>query len=207
MRASRRTSLLLCLGCAIATLPAVAAEIGLPIIDPESDDVIDLLKDDLSAWQAEDGRRIDNWRVSAGVLTNFKAGSHIVTVDKYRNFDLSLEFRLPRGGNSGVFLRGRYEVQLFDGQNVAANNYTGAIWDQIPVDAKMYRGPNEWNELSVRIVDDSVSVVVNRKPVIRSKTLRGPTKGAVNRQEDQPGPILLQSLNGVRFRKILLKEL
>jgi hypothetical protein len=184
-----------------------AEEIGLPSIEPGDPEVVDLLDKGLSAWQAEDGQKVDNWRIASGSLVNFKAGSHIVTVDQYRNFDLSLEFALPPKGNSGVFLRGRYEVQLVDGKNLPADQSTGAIWDQIPVEAQMYQGPNEWNQLSVRIVDNTVSVIVNRKPVIRSRPLKGPSKGAINRNVDEPGPILLQSLDGVRFRKIRIKEL
>lgn len=184
-----------------------AEEIGLPMIDAEADGVIDLLENKLDDWQAEDGREIDNWRVRNKELTNFKAGSHVITKQKYRNFDLSLEFKLPRGGNSGVYLRGRYEVQLFDGQNIEANKSTGSIWGQIPVETKMYQGPNKWNELQIRVKNNSVTVVLNRKPVIRSKEFRGPSRGAIDQNEQDPGPIMLQSLNGVRFRKIVIKEI
>lgn len=181
------------------------AEIGLPEIYPQDPAVVDLLKPNLDAWQAEDGRPIDNWKLLDGVLMNVKLGSHLVTKEEFRDFDLSLEFYLPPRGNSGLFLRGRYEVQLFDGQNVAADIYSGAIWEQIPVEAKMYKGPNDWNELQVRLVGDRVTVVLNRKPVIRARRLTGPTKGAIDRQESEPGPLLLQSLNGVRFRNIRIR--
>ncbi|MCA8992795.1 MAG: DUF1080 domain-containing protein [Planctomycetaceae bacterium] len=184
-----------------------AQDIGLPSIDPQGDGVVDLLKNRLDDWKAEDGRPIDNWRVSNGVLTNWKAGSHLVTQEKYRDFDLSLQFSLPRGGNSGVYLRGRYEVQLYDGTDVPPNKCTGSIWGQIAVESQMYKGNGAWNELQVRMQGNKVTVLINRKPVIRSQELKGPTRGAIDQNESGPGPILLQSLRGARFRNIMIKEL
>ena len=184
-----------------------AENIGLPDIDAKDVQVIDLLADGLSAWKAEDGRPIDNWKVSRGILVNSKAGSHLITSDKYWDFDLSLEFRLPPRGNSGIYLRGRYEIQLYDGSDVDAKKTTGSIWGQIPVESNMYRGANRWHQLQVRLKDHTVTVVIDRKPVIRSKKLTGPTRGAIDQNESQPGPILLQSLNGVQFRNVLLKKL
>jgi hypothetical protein len=78
---------------------------------------------------------------------------------------------------------------------------------QIPVESRMYKGPVVWNELSIRLKKNMVTVLVNRKPVIRSKKLTGPTRGAINLSESGPGPVLLQSLHGVRFRNLFLKEL
>ncbi|MCA9029361.1 MAG: DUF1080 domain-containing protein [Planctomycetaceae bacterium] len=184
-----------------------AQDIGLPGIDPQGEGVVDLLKNRLDDWKAEDGRPIDNWRVSNGVLTNWKAGSHLVTQEKYRDFDLSLQFSLPRGGNSGVYLRGRYEVQLYDGTDVPSNKCTGSIWGQIAVESQMYKGNGAWNELQVRMQGNKVTVLVNRKPVIRSQTLKGPTRGAIDQNESEPGPILLQSLRGARFRNVMIKGL
>ncbi|MEZ5944229.1 MAG: DUF1080 domain-containing protein [Planctomycetaceae bacterium] len=184
-----------------------AQDIGLPSIDRQGEGVVDLLKNRLDDWKAEDGRPIDNWRVSNGVLTNWKAGSHLVTQQKYRDFDLSLQFSLPRGGNSGVYLRGRYEVQLYDGTDVPLDKCTGSIWGQIAVESQMYKGSGAWNELQVRMQGNKVTVLVNRKPVIRSQTLKGPTRGAIDQNEAEPGPILLQSLRGARFRNVMIKEL
>ncbi len=186
---------------------SIAQDIGIPSVSAEDDNVIDLLANRLTAWQPEDGGPVDNWRAAGKVLTNFRAGSHLISKQKFEDFDLSLEFMLPRGGNSGVYLRGRYEVQLYDSRRLDPKKSTGAIWGQIPIETQMYNGPNRWNQLAVRIVDDRVTVLVNRKPVIRSARLKGPTRGAIDQNDSGPGPILLQSLHGVRFRKILIKEL
>ncbi len=184
-------------------------DIGLPSIDPKDSESVDLLKDKLDLWQSEDGREITNWKALGGVLANGQRGANLMTKDKYRDFDLSLEFNLPKEGNSGVYLRGRYEVQLLDGSESSLLRKTGAIWGQIPVDrvVNTYKGANTWNELSVRIKGDRVSVMINRIAVIRTAKLKEPTAGAIDRDEDQPGPILLQSHSGVRFRKILIKVL
>jgi hypothetical protein len=64
----------------------------------------------------------------------------------------------------------------------------------------MYTGPVQRHQLDVRLVGDTVTVVVNRKPVIRSRQLRGPAKGAIDDRESEPDPLLLQSLGGVKLR-------
>ncbi|MHC4877203.1 MAG: 3-keto-disaccharide hydrolase [Planctomycetota bacterium] len=189
------------------SLSASAGDIGIPRISPQDKGVIKLVDDRLTAWQTEDGGPVDNWRSVGKVLVNAKPGSHLITKQRFRDFDLSLEFSLPRGGNSGVYLRGRYEVQLYDGRDVTLDRCTGAIWGKIPVETRMFKGPNKWNQLAVRIVHNTVTVVVNRKPVIRSARLKGPTRGAIDQNETAPGPILLQSLRGVRFRNIHIREL
>jgi len=182
-------------------------EIGIPSFNKSDPGVVNLLEDGLEDWKAEDGKGIDNWIVRNRILTNYKHGSHLVTKKKYRDFDLSLEFLLPHKGNSGVYLRGRYEVQLDDHNTTDQIKSTGAIWGKIPIESHVYNGPNRWNQLSIRIRNNSVTVLVNRNPVIRSKELKGTTRGAIDENESAPGPILLQSLKGARFKNILIKEL
>jgi len=201
--AFRIAIVIVCFSC----LDSRAEDIGIPDIDPMNDGVVDLLETGLEAWKAEDDQPIKNWQVRNDILVNGKPGSHLITRKSYRDFDLSLEFNLPRRGNSGVYLRGRYEVQLYDGPQVPYIKETGSIWGQIPVETRMYKGAGKWNELKVRIKNDTVTVLVNRKPVIRSQKLKKPTRGAVDDDESKSGPILLQSLRGVRFRNILIKEL
>ncbi len=196
----------------VTTLSAgwlTAAEIGIPaLLEPEAEGVTDLVKNGLDAWEVEDHGAISNWKFGSAAFINDKQGPHLLTKEKYRDFDLQCEFNLPKGGNSGVYLRGRYEVQLFDETKTTDfKGRTGAIWGQIPVAVRAYKGPNTWNELRVRLVGNSVSVLVNRVVMIRSAELRGPTQGALDMNENGPGPILLQSLHGVRFRKILIKQL
>ncbi len=100
-------------------------------------------------------------------------------------------------------------MQLLDGSESSLLRKTGAIWGQIPVDrvVNTYKGANTWNELSVRVKGDRVSVMINRIAVIRTAKLKEPTAGAIDRDEDQPGTILLQSHSGVRFRKIFIKRI
>ena len=191
----------------VASHGKASEDIGLPEIHSGDREATNLLKRRLTAWKAEDGREIDNWDLQNRILRNTEAGAHIITKQEFRDFDLSLQFRLPPGGNSGVYLRGRYEIQLHDGQDAPPIKYTGAVWGQIPVETKMYKGPNIWNEMQVRVKGNQVSVVVNRKPVIRSQQFKGPTRGAINQNESAPGPILLQCLKGAQFRNIMIKEL
>ncbi len=185
-----------------------SSDIGRPEIEPGDDGVESLLHAGISAWHTEANRPITNWRLDSGVLTNIRSGPDLVSRDLYRDFDLRLEFLLPKGGNSGVYLRGRYELQLNDdAPDLNLKNSCGSIWGQIPILKRAYSGPYQWNELRVRLVGNRVTVVLNGVLIIDSQELQGVTRGALDSNEGDPGPLALQCLAGVKFRKILLKPL
>ncbi|TAF49353.1 MAG: DUF1080 domain-containing protein, partial [Sphingobacteriia bacterium] len=80
---------------------------------PEWGKPIDLLAGNaLKAWYASGNN--SQWSVTGGVLTNAKSGANLITKEKFEDFKLHIEFRYPKGSNSGVYLRGRYEVQVED---------------------------------------------------------------------------------------------
>lgn len=171
----------------------------------------------LDVWQGmKKSDDISNWSLSDGVLTLKAADTPLRTKQTFRDFDLHLEFKLPPKCNTGVFLRGRFEVQLVDSQ-VRKNDGTpfdavqkcGAIYGQIAPLKDMYRGPNKWNKLDVRLVGETVTVRMNDTLIIDAKELKGPTSGALDTNESDPGPIFLQShsVTGLAFRNITIKPL
>ena len=82
--------------------------------DPEWGEPISLIGDDLSGWRMRSNRFTDCWSVSSGVLSVTPPCVDIITEAEFDDFRLQLEFRYPEGSNSGVYLRGRYEVQIQD---------------------------------------------------------------------------------------------
>lgn len=171
---------------------------------------IDLLVGKLpSLWESDSPLPPSNWRLADGVLTCLGEGPSIMTKAKFDNFDLHLEFSMPPEASSGVFLRGRYEVQLLDqqyrskdGRPVAEIANHGAIYGSIAPSEIVYLGPNKWNSMDVRLEDRNVTVVLNGKPVIKNQMIDKTSPAALDRNESAPGVILLQasSIPGIRFR-------
>ncbi|WP_010583144.1 3-keto-disaccharide hydrolase [Schlesneria paludicola] len=185
--------------------------------DKPEEEILLLGEQTLERWESSPGGDKSNWSLNRGVLKQIKKGPSLVTNQKFEDFDLHLEFKLPSKCNSGIYLRGRYEVQLLDsdyrnkaGQPVPAIGSTGAIWGKIPPAVNAYKGPNKWNGLDVRLVERKVTVRLNGTLIIDSQFIDGVTgQGFLDDQEADPGPILLQSADviGAEFRDIRIKPL
>jgi len=176
-----------------------------------------LARNELSQWQGiQKNDDISNWSIKNGVLKLTRTGPSLRTKDVYRDFDLHLEFKLPAKNNTGVYLRGRYEVQLIDSAHRKANGERepldgrcGAIYKQYAPSQDVYKGPDQWNMLDVRLIDDKVTVRMNNVTIIESKMLSIVTGGAMDVNEFDPGPIVLQAHSnpGQEFRNITVKPI
>lgn len=164
---------------------------------------------DLTGWQTVGSVRTLGWTVKDGILTNGFGNTNLVSEKKYMNFVLDLDFRLGARGNSGVALRGRYEVQLDDDSDRAPSNHSsGAIVGRIAPIVNGARVAGDWQTLSVRLVGRQVTVSLNGIRVIDRQSIDGPTDIALDTNEAEPGPILLQGDRGpVAFRKIVVYPL
>jgi hypothetical protein len=144
------------------------------------------------------------WQAKDGVLHNLKAGGNLVSDQTFNDFKLHIEFRYPKGSNSGVYLRGRYEVQIADATDaVPASDQFGAVYGFQPPTELVARNPGEWQTFDITLVGRLVTVVANGKTVICNREIPGITGGALDSNEGAPGPLLLQGDHGaVEFRNI-----
>jgi hypothetical protein len=160
---------------------------------------------DLAGWRVIGGE--NHWSAVDGVLTNAAAGGNLVTEGTYGDFRLRLEFRYPPRGNSGVYLRGRYEVQVEDSLSPPLHPIVnlGAIYGFIAPSVDARRAAGEWQTFDITLVGRLVTVVLNGRPVIVEREIPGPTGGALDSNEGEPGPIMLQGDHGpVEYRNIVL---
>jgi hypothetical protein len=157
---------------------------------------------DMSRWQTPGA----NWSVVNGVLTNARAGTNLVTRQTFNDFKLHLEFRYPPKGNSGVYLRGRHEVQIEDSDELEpVANRLGAIYGFLPPNEPAARKPGEWQTYDITLLGRHVTVVLNGKTLISNEEIPGITGGALDSDEGAPGPLMLQGDHGpVEFRNIVL---
>jgi hypothetical protein len=159
---------------------------------------------DLTGWQAID--RANQWVVVDGVLSSPRSGANIRTVQTFNDFKLHIEFRYPKGSNSGVYLRGRYEVQIEDNKGLEPLSlYLGGIYGLIDPLLNMAKDPGEWQTYDIELVGRLVTVVVNGTTVIYKQEIPGVTGGALDSKEGEPGPIMMQGDHGpIDFRNIIL---
>jgi hypothetical protein len=180
-----------------------------PAIWKKGDAVVLFDGHDLTGWQTVGSVRALGWTVKDGILTNGIGNTNLVSEKKFMNFALDVDFRLGPRGNSGVALRGRYEVQLADDPDRPPSNHgSGSILGRIVPVVNAARLAGDWQTLSVRLVGRQVTVVLNGIRVIDRQSVDGPSDIALDTNEGEPGPILLQGDRGpVAFRKIVVYPL
>ena len=158
---------------------------------------------DLKGWHTNG---TNQWKVENGIMISPASGSNIISDPVFNDFKLHIEFRYPKGSNSGVYLRGRYEIQIVDSKGMeASRDYLGAIYGFIAPHEMLARDAGEWQSYDVTLIGRLVTLAVNGKTVIFSQEIPGITGGALNSQEGEPGPIMMQGDHGpIEFRNILI---
>ena len=158
----------------------------------------------LDGWHTQ--KTENQWVVENGILKSPRSGSNIMTDQKFTDFKLHIEFRYPKGSNSGVYLRGRYEVQVEDsyGQEPSSTLFSGVYGFLTP--NQMAANPaGEWQTFDITLVGRKVTVIANGKKVIGDQLIPGITGGALDSNEGEPGPIFLQGDHGpVEYRNIII---
>ncbi len=160
----------------------------------------------LSGWTLRNGSLPYCWHTEEGILFNDQSCADLKSNVDFMNFHLHLEFRLDDEGGSGVYLRGRYEVQIAnDGNGQPSTRSTGAIFGHIAPILSAGKKPGEWQTLEVTLIGREVTVRLNNHAVIANEQIPGPTGAALDSNEDRPGPIMLQGDHGrVSFRNIVI---
>jgi len=180
----------------------------------------------LEGWKLRnpDGRQ--SWSVVDGVLhnesTHDKGGTDICTVNKFGDCQLHIDFKVPKRGNSGVYLQGRYEVQVGDshGSKRLSGGMCGAIYGKAVPSVNASKPAGEWQSYDIifrqarrnasgEIVKKArITVVHNGKKIIDDVEIDGVTGGALDRNEGTPGPLMLQGdHSSVDYSNILIRPL
>ncbi|MBC7849466.1 MAG: DUF1080 domain-containing protein [Chitinophagaceae bacterium] len=158
---------------------------------------------DLTGWKALGENQ---WVVENGILRSPKSGANIRTEKTFTDFKLHIEFRYPKGSNSGVYLRGRYEVQIEDSKGVEPwIGGFGAVYGFIKPSEMPAKDAGEWQAYDITLVGRKVTVVANGKTIILNQEIPGITGGALDSNEGEPGPIYMQGDHGpIEYRNIII---
>jgi hypothetical protein len=158
---------------------------------------------DLTGWRLVKPDSESGWSVQDGVLMNrvekAKAkdkGKHfgnLRTDAEFEDFNLKLEVRTLEGSNSGIYLRGVYEVQVAEsfGKPLDPHNM-GALYSRITPAEAAEKPIGEWQTFDITLVARHLTVVLNGKKIIDNAPVLGCTGGALTSDEFKPGPLFLQ---------------
>lgn len=171
---------------------------------------------DLTGWRLTDPNAVNGWKVENGELINnpvqtegqpHKNYGNLRTDQEFEDFRITLEVNVPKGGNSGVYLRGIYEVQVEDSYGEPADpHHMGAVYSRIKPTATAEKPAGEWQTMDITLVDRHVTVILNGTKIIDNQPVLGPTGGALWADVARPGPIYLQGDHAaVKYRNIVLR--
>jgi hypothetical protein len=171
---------------------------------------------DLTGWRLTNPNAFNGWSVKDGLLLNtvvHEEGKphnnygNLRTDQEFEDFNLTLETRVPPNGNSGVYIRGIYEVQVFDSYGKPLDSHNmGAIYSRIKPTQNAEKPAGEWQSLDITFVDRHVTVVLNGIKIIDNQPVEGCTGGALWSDVIRPGPIYLQGDHtSIEYRNIVIR--
>lgn len=162
----------------------------------------------LEGWRLRDPEAKMGWAVVGGDLAVIdpKGNADLVSQRTFQDLKLHIEFNVEPHSNSGVYLRGRYEIQILDDPSLVKDVLgCGALYSRIAPSVDATRPAGQWQTYDITLVGRKLSVVLNGTPILEGATVEGITGGAIDPFEDQPGPLMLQGDHGkVRFRNIVV---
>lgn len=169
---------------------------------------IDLLADGWDGWEVIRNGRKNLWSFKDGMLEN--GGSLCANIrtkrSDFTDFMLEYDVRADKGCNSGVYLRGIYEIQTIDSYGKEPNSRNmGAVYGLLTPSVTADRPAGEWQHVKVTLCDRHATVVLNGVKIIDNAPIRGFTGGAITLDQSAPGPIIIQgSHNGGAYRNMIL---
>jgi hypothetical protein len=170
---------------------------------------------DLTGWELINEKQINGFKVVDCALVNDpvqKEGEphisygNLRTEQEFEDFNLKLEVNVPAGNNSGVYLRGMYEIQVVDSYKKELDPHNmGAVYSRITPSSAAEKPAGEWQTLDITLCQRHATVILNGVKIIDNQPIYGPTGGAIQSDVFAPGPIYLQGDHGkVSYRNILL---
>jgi hypothetical protein len=160
---------------------------------------------DLTGWEP-DNPAANHWVAQDGVLLNQTKGANLKSTRKFDDFKLHIEFNCPENGNSGVYLRGRYEVQVEYEPAGTEDNYhsMGSVYGMVPTMADVPRTPGKWESFDITLIGRNVTIIRNGTKIVDNQEIAGITGGALDSNEGEPGPFYFQGdhTGGMMYRNI-----
>ena len=189
---------------------------------------------DLIGWKLINEKQKNGFKVVNGVLVNDPVQTegaqrvsygNIRTEQEFEDFNLKIEVNVSEKGNSGIYLRGMYEVQVLDSykdeksprspaiQDVMSSSKhiippseeMGGVYSRINPVVKAEKPAGTWQTFDITLCERHITVILNGTKIIDNQPVYGPTGGAIISDVFAPGPIYLQGdHSAASFRNIVL---
>lgn len=162
---------------------------------------------DLTGWKPDHQDATKQWKVENGALVTPGNGPELINDQKFEDFKLHVEFNCGESSNSGIYLRGRYEVQIeTDSIEEPPSHHMGGVYGFLAPSPEQPRAPGKWQTYDITLIGRRITVVQNGQTIINDQEIPGITGGALDSHEELPGPIYLQgSEKGrVEYRSIVV---
>jgi hypothetical protein len=157
-----------------------------------------------NGWVAENGMLVNKPVQTEG--QKHMAYGNLKTTAEFEDFNLKLEVNVPAKSNSGIYLRGMYEIQILDSHGKPLNSHNmGALYSRITPAVSAEKPAGQWQTLDITLMDRHLTVVLNGQTIINNEPVLGCTGGALSSDPMNPGPLYLQGNHGAAsFRNIVL---
>jgi uncharacterized protein len=168
---------------------------------------------DLSGWRLRNPNAHATWSAQNGMLVNDVSkgqGTDLVSEEKFDDFTIRYEYMIPKGSNSGLYLRGRYEIQILEDyeSKQLRDGGNGGIYSVKAPDKFVSRKPGQWQEAEATIKGNRITVILNGEKIHDNVEVTRATGGELDSNLGAPGPVMLQGDHGaVAFRNIRIKPL
>lgn len=186
--------------------------------DAKFGEPIDLLKDGMNGWMAMDQNK-NCWSFKDGVLSNrvpkkpdghvqYSGANLMTTRSDFYDFNLEYDVRVPKGANSGVYLRGRYEIQTLDsfGKKVDCH-HMAAYYGRVAPSVAVEKPAGEWQHVSITLYKRHLTIVLNGTTILDNVPVVGVTGGAIDAHEFVPGPLYIQGDHSdADYRNMILRK-
>jgi hypothetical protein len=158
----------------------------------------------MDAWDVQNKSKPSGWSIVDGAMTNTPPANNLVSKQKFQDYKIHAEYKLEKNSNSGIYIRGRYELQVLDDYGKPPDEHSHMAvyaWHAPLVNASKPVG--EWQTMDATIVGNKVTVVLNGQKVQDNSTLEAITGGALDANESEPGPVMIQGDHEkVTYRKV-----
>lgn len=158
----------------------------------------------MNSWGVQFPDKPSGWSLVDGAMTNSLHANNIVSEKRFKDFKIHVEYKLESKSNSGIYLRGRYELQVLDdfGKPPESHGHM-AIYSRVAPLVNASKPPDEWQEMQATLVGNRVTVFLNGQKAHDNAVIEGITGGALDSNEEAPGPIMIQGDHGkIWIRKV-----
>jgi hypothetical protein len=160
----------------------------------------------MEMWDVQHKDAPSGWSVVDGVMTNEAKANNLVTRHRFQDFKIQCEYKIEEHSNSGIYLRGRYELQVLDdaGKEPEIHSH-GALYSRVKPAVNAGLPAGQWQTIEAIVVGNRLTVTLNGKKIHDNVVIEGVTGGALDSNEGEPGPIMIQGDHGkVSFRKVIV---